>query len=147
MKIMKATISMQQYKDDEKWVDKNPGCRRGLYCNENDGKLSLILKRIPDNDSGDISGWYQVSYPGYLQKEINVPAFTLWDPDPAVIELEWVDDLPRMGRPRKTPLKKTEYNGEMKDCFEEVVKAQGNTGRLYPPKDWIGSTVIVIRLY
>lgn len=57
------------------------------------------------------------------------------------------DGLPRiapfMGRPRKNPVKR---DAEGREFFEAVVKAQGTTGRLYPPKDWIGHTVRVIRL-
>ena len=48
-----------------------------------------------------------------------------------------------MARPRKNPIQTDEQGREY---FTEVVTAQGNTGRLYPPKDWIGHRVICIRL-
>jgi len=60
-----------------------------------------------------------------------------------------IDGLPRespfkpMGRPRKNPVQVDE-NGQ--EYFEAVVTAQGTTGRLYPPKAWIGHRVRVIRL-
>jgi len=77
-----------------------------------------------------------------------------------VQELNWInlhtgqdaimyDGLPRespfkpMGRPRKNPVQVDE-NGQ--EYFEAVVTAQGTTGRLYPPKAWIGHRVRVIRL-
>jgi len=52
------------------------------------------------------------------------------------------DETP-MGRPRKNPVQVDE-NGQ--EYFEAVVTAQGTTGRLYPPKAWIGHRVRVIRL-
>jgi len=51
-----------------------------------------------------------------------------------------------MGRPRKSPIKLIEYNGEMRECFEDIVTAQGTTGRIYPPKSWIGKKVVCICL-
>lgn len=47
------------------------------------------------------------------------------------------------GRPRKNPVQVDEQGREY---FESVVTAQGTTGRLYPPKDWIGKPVRVTRL-
>ena len=43
-----------------------------------------------------------------------------------------------MVRPRKSPILTDE---EGREYFEEIVTAQGNTGRVYPPKDWIGYKV------
>ena len=58
-----------------------------------------------------------------------------------------LDGLPRhfapfstAGRPRKNPVQGDE-NGH--EYFEAVVTAQGTTGRLYPPKAWIGRRVRV----
>jgi putative transposon-encoded protein len=48
-----------------------------------------------------------------------------------------------MGRPRKNPVQIDESGLEY---FEAIVTAQGNTGRVYPPKDWIGHKVRIIRL-
>ena len=52
------------------------------------------------------------------------------------------DETP-MGRPRKNPVQVDE-NGQ--EYFEAVVTAQGTTGRLYPPKAWIGHRVRVTRI-
>ena len=77
-----------------------------------------------------------------------------------VPELDWVDlhtgepaimfdGLPRcspfkpMGRPRKNPVLTDDQGHEY---FEAVVTAQGTTGRLYPPRDWIGHRVRVTRI-
>lgn len=48
-----------------------------------------------------------------------------------------------MARPRKSPVLIDEQGREY---FEDIVMEQGTTGRLYPPRDWIGSKVRVIRL-
>ena len=48
-----------------------------------------------------------------------------------------------MGRPRKNPVL-TDDQGQ--EYFEAVVTAQGTTGRLYPPRDWIGHRVRVTRI-
>ena len=48
-----------------------------------------------------------------------------------------------MGRPRKNPVL-TDNQGQ--EYFEAVVTAQGTTGRVYPPKDWIGHRVRVTRI-
>jgi len=48
-----------------------------------------------------------------------------------------------MGRPRKNPVQVDESGNEY---FESVVTAQGTTGRVYPPREWIGHTVRVIKL-
>lgn len=60
-----------------------------------------------------------------------------------------LDGLPRespfkpMGRPRKNPVLTDDQGNEY---FEAVVAAQGTTGRLYPPRDWIGHRVRVTRI-
>ena len=54
-----------------------------------------------------------------------------------------VTRAPKQGRPRKNPVQVDE-NGQ--EYFEVVVMAQGNTGRVYPPKDWIGYRVRVTKL-
>jgi putative transposon-encoded protein len=48
-----------------------------------------------------------------------------------------------MGRPRRNPVHVDENGNEY---FEAVVTAQGTTGRLYPPRDWIGRRVRVTRI-
>ncbi len=48
-----------------------------------------------------------------------------------------------MGRPRKSPVLRDEPGNEY---FETTVMAQGTTGRIYPPKDWIGRKVRVTLL-
>lgn len=53
-----------------------------------------------------------------------------------------MDDKP-MGRPRKNPVQTDERGREY---FDATVTAQGTTGRIYPPKDWIGKQVRVTLL-
>jgi putative transposon-encoded protein len=48
-----------------------------------------------------------------------------------------------MARPRKSPVQVDEQGNEY---IDEVVTAQGNTGRVYPPKDWIGCRVRITKL-
>ena len=48
-----------------------------------------------------------------------------------------------MPRPRKNPVQVDENGNEY---IEETVTAQGNTGRVYPPKDWIGHRVRITKL-
>ena len=52
------------------------------------------------------------------------------------------DETP-MGRPRKNPVLTDDQGNEY---FEAVVAAQGTTGRLYPPRDWVGHRVRVTRM-
>lgn len=54
------------------------------------------------------------------------------------------EELVQMGRPRKNPIQTDKTTGY--EYFDEIVTAQGNTGRIYPPKDWVGYTVRVIKL-
>jgi putative transposon-encoded protein len=48
-----------------------------------------------------------------------------------------------MVRPRKNPIQIDDQGNEY---FDAVVMAQGNTGRVYPPKDWIGCRVRITKL-
>lgn len=48
-----------------------------------------------------------------------------------------------MPRPRKNPVQVDENGNEY---IEETVTAQGNTGRVYPPKGWIGCRVRITKL-
>lgn len=48
-----------------------------------------------------------------------------------------------MPRPRKNPVQVDESGHEY---IDETVTAQGNTGRVYPPKDWIGYRVRITKL-
>ncbi len=48
-----------------------------------------------------------------------------------------------MARPRKNPVQVDENGNEY---IEETVTAQGNTGRVYPPKVWIGHRVRITKL-
>jgi len=52
-------------------------------------------------------------------------------------------ELVQMGRPRKNPI---QIDDQGREYFEETVTAQGNTGRIYPPKDWIGKKIRCTRL-
>jgi len=59
------------------------------------------------------------------------------------IKLDGREIVRPMGRPRKNPVL-TDDQGQ--EYFEAVVTAQGTTGRLYPPRDWIGHRVRVTRI-
>jgi len=48
-----------------------------------------------------------------------------------------------MPRPRKSPILTDE---QVREYFEDTVKQQGNTGRVYPPKSWVGSKVRITKL-
>ncbi|MCK9592833.1 MAG: DUF2080 family transposase-associated protein [Methanoregula sp.] len=48
-----------------------------------------------------------------------------------------------IGRPRKNPI---QVDDQGQEYFEETVMAQGNTGRVYPPRDWVGHRVRVTRI-
>ena len=61
----------------------------------------------------------------------------------AGIKMKGREVLRPMGRPRKNPVHVDENGNEY---FEAVVTAQGTTGRLYPPRDWIGHRVRVTRM-
>ena len=49
-----------------------------------------------------------------------------------------------MARPRKSPVQVDESSGN--EYIIETVTAQGNTGRVYPPRDWIGHRVRITKL-
>lgn len=49
-----------------------------------------------------------------------------------------------MGRPSKNPITTISINGVDSLVIERVVKANGTSGGVYLPKEWIGKTVTCI---
>ena len=143
---MAIQININEYKTNLEWSKKHPELSVRCYIRETpDGEIKIRFERISDvltNHSDDIPGWVRVPVPEFKAKSLHIPKFILKDQEETEVELEWYAD-PVTGRPRKNPVQVDE-NGQ--EYFEAVVTAQGTTGRIYPPREWIGSRVRVTRI-